>query len=361
VDVVIENAGNGSTMRYRSLGGTGMQVSSYCLGTMMFGAIGNPDHDACARIVHSALDSGINFVDTADMYSDGESEVIVGKALATRRDEVILATKCHFPMGEGLNRSGNSRRWLRIAVEESLRRLQTDWIDLYQIHRPDPDTDIAETIDALTDLVRDGKIRAFGCSTFPADQIVEAQETASRRGLLPFRTEQPPYSILARGIESAILPVCQRYGMGVLVWSPLASGFLSGRIQRDRPVGATMNRHRVQPERFDLTQPHNQAKLDAVERLSEVAAQGGCSLPEMAIAFTLTHPGVTSAIIGPRTLDQLKATLAGSHVTLDDDTLDRIDDIVAPGTNLTTDGLWRAPALDQPLLRRRPVSGRAAA
>jgi aryl-alcohol dehydrogenase-like predicted oxidoreductase len=348
-------------MRYRPLGGTGMRVSTYCLGTMMFGAVGNADHDECVRIVHTALDSGINFVDTADMYSDGESEVIVGKALATRRDEVILATKGHFPMGEGINRSGNSRRWLRTAVEDSLRRLKTDWIDLYQVHRPDPDTDIAETLDALNDLVREGKIRAFGSSTFPAHQIVTAQEIADRRRLLPFRAEQPPYSMFARGVEAAVLPVCQQYGVGVFVWSPLASGFLSGRVRRDRAVTETMNRPRVQPERFDLSRPQNQAKLDAVDRLSEVAAEAGCSLPEMAIAFTLSHPGVTSTIIGPRTLDQLRATLAGSHVTLADATLDRIDAVVAPGINLTTDGLWREAALDQPLLRRRPPSERSAA
>jgi aryl-alcohol dehydrogenase-like predicted oxidoreductase len=364
-DVSVEShavaVSDGTGMRYRPLGRTGMRVSTYCLGTMMFGAVGNPDHDECVRIVHTALDSGINFVDTADMYSDGESEVIVGKALATRRDEVILATKGHFQMGEGINRSGNSRRWLRTAVEDSLRRLKTDWIDLYQVHRPDPDTDIAETLDALTDLVHEGKIRAFGSSTFPAHQIVAAQEAADRRGLLPFRTEQPPYSMLARGIEAAVLPVCEQYGVGVLVWSPLASGFLSGRIQRDRAVTETMNRPRVQPERFDLSRPQNQAKLDAVDRLSEVATEAGCSLPEMAIAFTLAHPGVTSAIIGPRTLDQLRATLAGSHLTLADATLDRIDAVVAPGTNLTSDGLWRDPALDASLLRRRALSERSAA
>jgi aryl-alcohol dehydrogenase-like predicted oxidoreductase len=361
VESLAVEVGDDALMRYRPLGGTGMRVSSYCLGTMMFGAAGNPDHDECIRIVHTALDSGINFVDTADMYSDGESEVIVGKALATRRDEVILATKGHFPMGEGINRSGNSRRWLRMAVEDSLRRLNTDWIDLYQVHRPDPGTDIAETMDALTDLVREGKIRAFGSSTFPADQIVAAQEAADRLSLLRLRTEQPPYSILARGIEAAVLPVCQRYGMGVLVWSPLASGFLSGRIRRDRAVTETMRRPLIQPERFDLSRPQNQAKLDAVERLAEVAAEAECSLPEMAVAFTLSHPGVTSAIIGPRTLDQLRSTLAGSRVTIADTTLDRIDAIVAPGSNLTWDGLWRDPALDQPLLRRRTLSERGAA
>ncbi len=348
-------------MRYRYLGATGIQVSAYCLGTMMFGAVGNPDHADCARIIDAALDGGINFVDTADMYSDGESETIVGEALGRRRAEVVLATKGHFQMGEGPNRSGNSRRWLQTAVEDSLRRLQTDWIDLYQVHRPDPHTDIEETLTALTDLVHQGKIRAFGCSTFPAEQIVEAQHVSDRRGLLRFRTEQPPYSMLARGIEASVLPVCERYGMGVLTWSPLASGFLSGRVHRGHPVQRTMNRPSIQPDRFDLSRPENLVKLDAAERLGELAADIGCSLPDLAVAFAIAHPAVTSAIIGPRTTEQLDSLLAGAGLRLDDDTLDRIDEIVAPGTNLTTDGTWRSPALSDPALRRRPAAGRAAA
>lgn len=348
-------------MRYRPLGRTGIEVSVHCLGTMMFGAIGNPDHDDCARILDAALDRGINFVDTADMYSEGESEIIVGKALKARRDDVVLATKGHFQMGEGVNRSGNSRRWLRTAVEESLERLQTDWIDLYQVHRPDPATDIEETLAALTDLVREGKIRAFGCSTFPAEQIVEAQHASERLGLLRLRTEQPAYSILARGIEASVLPVCRQYGMGVLVWSPLASGFLSGRVRRDQPVEQTMNRQTVQPDRFDLSRPENLAKLDATERLAELATEVGCTLPELAVAFTVAHPAVTSAIIGPRTIDQLDGLVGGPAVTLDDATLDRIDEIVPPGTNLTVESTWRSPALTDPALRRRPLPDRAAA
>ena len=348
-------------MRYRPLGRTGIEVSAYCLGTMMFGAIANPDHDDCARIIHTALDRGINFVDTADMYGLGEAATIVGKALGPRRDEVVLATKGHFPMGDGPNRSGNSRRWLQRAVEDSLRRLQTDWIDLYQVHRPDPATDIEETLGVLSDLVHQGKIRAFGCSTFPAEQIVEAHHVAERAGLLRFRTEQPPYSMLARGIETSVLPVCERYGMGVLVWSPLASGFLSGRIQRGRPVADTMNRPAVQPDRFDLSRPENVAKLDATERLAALAADAGCSLPALAIAFTIAHRAVTSAILGPRTLDQLESLLDDAALTLDDETLDRIDEIVPPGTNLTVDGTWRSPALSDPALRRRAVADRVAA
>ena len=347
-------------MRYRYLGATGIQVSTYCLGTMMFGAIGNPDHADCARIIDAALDAGINFIDTADMYSGGEAETIVGQALGRRRGEVVLATKGHFQMGDGPNRSGNSRRWLQTAVEDSLRRLRTDWIDLYQVHRPDPHTDIEETLAALTDLVHEGKVRAFGCSTFPAEQIVDAHHVSERRGLLRFRTEQPPYSILARGIEASVLPVCERYGMGVLTWSPLASGFLSGRVRRGQPVAQTMNRPSIQPDRFDLSRPENLVKLEAAERLGELAADIGCSLPDLAIAFTISHPAVTSAIIGPRTADQLDSLLAGGGSTLDDDALDRIDEIVAPGTNLTTDGTWRSPALSEPALRRRPAGGRAA-
>ncbi|WP_431729122.1 aldo/keto reductase [Verrucosispora sp. TAA-831] len=349
-------------MRYRVLGRTGIEVSVHCLGTMMFGYVGNPDHDDCARIIHAALDQGINFVDTADMYSAGESEEIVGKALRGRRDDVVLATKVHFPMGEGRNRGGNSRRWIVREVEESLRRLSTDWIDLYQVHRPDPTTDIEETLSVLTDLVRQGKIRAFGCSTFPAEQIVEAHHVAERRGLHRFRTEQPPYSLLARGIETDLLPVTQRYGMGVLTWSPLASGFLTGRYRKGQPVDLSTGRAALTPARFDPAIEENVRKLDVVEQLVKLASEIGCTLPELALAFPVAHPGVTSVIIGPRTMEQLDAALKGAALTLDDAVLDRIDEIVPPGTNLyQADGAWRPPALTDPALRRRPIADRPAA
>ncbi|MFI5486022.1 aldo/keto reductase [Micromonospora echinaurantiaca] len=349
-------------MRYRVLGGTGIEVSVHALGTMMFGAVGNPDHDDCVRIIRAALDRGINLVDTADMYSAGESERIVGRALRGRRDDVVLATKVHFPMGEGPNRGGNSRRWILRAVHDSLRRLGTDWIDLYQVHRPDHTTDVEETLGVLSDLVRAGTIRAFGCSTFPAEEIVEAHHVAERRGLGRFRTEQPPYSILARGIEADVLPVCQRYGMGVLVWSPLASSFLSGRYREGRPVDLTAGRPALTPARFDPALPGNGAKYRAVEQLVELAAGLGRTLPELAVAFTVAHPGVTSTIIGPRTMDQLDGLLAGATLTLDDATLDRIDEIVPPGTNLyAPDGVWRPPALTDPARRRRPTADRTAA
>ncbi|MFF0171596.1 aldo/keto reductase [Micromonospora profundi] len=349
-------------MRYRTLGGTGIEVSTHCLGTMMFGAVGNPDHDDCVRIVHTALDEGINFVDTADMYGQGESEQIVGKALRGRRDDVVLATKVHFPMGEGRNRGGNSRRWILTAVEESLRRLDTDWIDLYQIHRPDPRTDIEETLSVLTDLVRQGKIRAFGCSTFPAEEIVEAHHVSERRGLGRLRTEQPPYSILARGVEASLLPVCQRYGMGVLVWSPLAFGFLTGRYRKDQPVDLSTGRAVLRPAQFDPTIAENTAKLDIVEQLVDLAAQVGCTLPQLAIAFTVAHPAVTSAIIGPRTTGQLEDLLKGAALTLDDAVLDRIDEIVPPGTNrYNPNAAFPPPALTDTARRRRPLAERAAA
>ncbi|MCX5376452.1 aldo/keto reductase [Streptomyces sp. NBC_00091] len=348
-------------MRYRNLGGTGIEVSAYCLGTMMFGAVGNPDHDDCVRIIHTALDQGINFVDTADMYSAGESETIVGKALKGRRDDVVLSTKVHFQMGEGRNRSGNSRRWITRAVEESLRRLGTDWIDLYQVHRPDPSTDIEETLSVLGDLVRAGKIRAFGCSTFPAEEIAEAHHVAERRGLPRLRTEQPPYSILARGVERDVLPVARRYGMGVLTWSPLASGFLSGKYRLGRDIDLTTGRAALTPARFDPAIPGNVAKLEAVERLAEVADGIGRTVPELALAFPLAHPAVTSVIIGPRTGEQLEASLKGADLVLDDEVLDRIDEIVPPGTNLYhPDGAWQPLSLTDPAQRRRPVTDRSA-
>ena len=343
-------------MQYRTLGRTGIKVSPYCLGAMMFGAMGNRDHDDCIRIIHKALDSGINFIDTADRYSHGESEEIVGKALKGRRDNIVLATKVHGPMGEDPNQQGNSRRWIMRAVEASLRRLQTDHIDLYQIHRPSAETDIEETLSALTDLMRAGKVRAIGSSTFPASEIVEAQWVAERRGLARFRTEQPPYSILGRGIEREVLPACQKYGMGALVWSPLAKGMLTGRYRRGQPLPDSL-RAKTFPQQ--MTDERN---LDAVERLIPIAAGAGLSLTHLAMAFVMTHPGVTCAILGPRTMPQLDDLLAGAGVVLSDEILDRIDEVVAPGADAGPMGaVYVPPALTQASLRRRPSSERSAA
>ena len=348
-------------MRYRTLGGTGIEVSTYCLGAMMFGEWGNPDHDDGVRIINAALDAGINFVDTADVYSAGESEEIVCKALKGRRDEVVLATKVHAKMGEGLNRSGNSRRWIRYEVEQSLRRLGTDWIDLYQIHRPDPRTDIEETLSVLTDLIREGKVRAIGCSTFPAEMIVEAHWAAERRGLERFRCEQPPYSLFARGIEAGVLPVCERYGMGVIAWSPLAGGWLTGKYRHGQEIDMSSGRASRMPQRFDPDLPENKRKLDLIDQLEAVAAEAGMSLRHMALGFVVAHPAVTSAIIGPRTMDQLEDLLAGTGVTLDDAMLDRLDEIVAPGITLNAaDSGWQSESVSEPGRRRRPLEARAA-
>ena len=342
-------------MQYRTLGRTGIKVTPYALGAMMFGPMGNPDHEECARIIHKALDAGINFIDTADRYSAGESEVIVGKALKGRRDTVVLATKVHGPMGDDPNMQGNSRRWITRAVEDSLRRLGTDYLDLYQIHRPAPDTDIEETLSTLTDLMRAGKVRAIGASTFPASEIVEAQWVAEKRKLARFRTEQPPYSILDRGIEREVLPLAQKYGMGVMVWSPLSKGLLTGRYRKGQPLPDSL-RAKVFPKQMS-----DERSLDAVELLLALAEQAGMSLTHMALAFVLSHPGVTSAILGPRTMAQLDDLLAGADIRLSDDVLNQIDEIVPPGLDLAVnEANYKPLSLLQPELRRRPAAERSA-
>lgn len=344
-------------MQYRPLGRTGIKVSPYCLGAMMFGKLANPDHDECVRMIHKALDFGINFIDTADAYSHGESEEIVGKALKDRRDNVVLASKAFHPMGDDPNQRGSSRRWLTRAVEDSLRRLQTDYIDLYQIHRPTPDTDIEETLSVLTDLMRAGKVRAIGASTFPASDIVEAQWVAERRGLARFRTEQPPYSILNRSIEREVLPTCQRYGMGVMAWSPLAKGMLTGKYRKGEQQPDTLR------AQFFPKAMSDEASLDKVEQLIPLAESANMSLMHMALAFVVAHPALTSAIIGPRTMAQIDGLLDGAGVVLDDALLDRIDEIVPPGVDVAPleGAAYSPPSIVQTSLRRRPMAERAAA
>jgi aryl-alcohol dehydrogenase-like predicted oxidoreductase len=341
-------------MDYRTLGRTGVAVSPLCLGAMMFGDWGNKDHDDSVRIIHAALDAGINFIDTADVYARGESETIVGKALAGgRRDDVVLATKVHGSMGDDPNQFGNSRRWIIREVEASLKRLNTDWIDLYQIHRPEPvTTDIDETLGALTDLVHQGKVRYIGSSTFPASQIVEAQWVAKERNRERFVTEQPPYSMLVRGVENDVLPTCRRHGMGVIPWSPLAGGWLSGAWRKGQDAPDSTRADRI-PARYDLSIPENQRKLDVVEELAQVAEQAGLTLIQLAIAFVINHPAVTAAIIGPRTMEHLESQLAAAEVTIDPAVLDRIDEIVPPGSNVNVaDGGWANPDLEPPARRR---------
>ncbi len=342
-------------MHYRRLGRTGLRVSPFCLGAMMFGAWGNPDHDDSVAIIHAALDAGINFIDTADVYSGGESEEIVGKALKDRRDEVVLATKFFAPMGEAPNMGGGSRHWIIRECENSLRRLGTDHIDLYQVHRPDPSMDVDETLGALSDLVHQGKVRYLGSSTYPASAIVEAQWVAERRGRERFVCEQPPYSILVRGIEADVLPTCQRYGMGVIPWSPLAGGWLSGKWRKGAGDLTSRRAERI-PDRYDLSKPENQAKLDAADALGALADDAGISLVHLALAFVIRNPAVTAAIVGPRTMDQLTSQLGALDLDLDGDLLDRIDEIVPPGTNFTwADAGWSPPMVADARERRRPA------
>ncbi|MFE9321523.1 aldo/keto reductase [Nocardia sp. NPDC052278] len=346
-------------MQYRTLGRTGVQVSTLALGAMNFGRIGRTPQDEAAAIVDAALEAGINLIDTADRYGDGESEEIVGKAIADRRDDIVLATKVSMPMGTERNHQGSSRRWLITELDNSLRRLGVDHVDLYQIHRWDPSTSDEETLSALTDLQRAGKIRYFGSSTFPAYRIVQAQWAARENHLRPYVTEQPGYSILQRAIESHVLPVTEQYGLGVLVWSPLASGWLSGAIRAGRDI--TTSRSTLMPQRFDTTIPANRAKMDAVEQLAKVADQAGLTMIQLALGFVTAHPGVTSAIIGPRTMDHLHSQLAAADTVLSDDVLDAIDAIVAPGVDLAPDEKHDTPpALLHAALRRRssPVGGR---
>ncbi len=342
-------------MELRPLGRTGVQVSKLCLGAMMFGDWGNKDHEGSIRIIHRALDAGINFIDTADVYSQGESEVIVGKALAGgRRDDVVLATKAWGPMGDDHNQRGVSRRWIIREIENSLKRLGTDWIDLYQIHRYEPDVDIEETLGVLTDLVHQGKVRYIGSSVFPPSAIVHAQWAARERGLQRYVCEQPPYSMLARGIEADVLPTCQRYGMGVISWSPLSGGWLSGKWRKNANALEPMSEARKRlADRYDLSMPANQRKLDAADQLAQLAEEAGMSLIEMAIAFVTNHPAVTAAIIGPRTMEQLESQLPAAELKLSDDVLDRIDEIAIPGVNINpADGGWVSPTL-QATARRR--------
>jgi aryl-alcohol dehydrogenase-like predicted oxidoreductase len=339
-------------MHYRTLGRTGIKVSPFALGALALGtSIGNPDPDDSARIIHKALDAGINFIDTADAY--GESEVTVGEALKGRRDSVVLATKFSRPIGEDPNHQGASRRWIITAAENSLRRLQTDYIDLYQVHRPDPATDIEETLSALSDLIHSGKVRAVGTSAMPASDIVEAQWVAERRGLQRFRTDQPPYSILSRGIEREVLPVVQRYGMGTLVWGPLAQGMLTGRVRKGQQND--LRRARL------FRHLNDERRIDVVEQLVPLADEAGLPMTHLAMAFAIAHPGVTSALIGAHTMEQLDDLLGGIDVALTDEVLDRIDEIVPPGTDVgSLDQAYLPPALLDPGLRRRPVSERAA-
>jgi aryl-alcohol dehydrogenase-like predicted oxidoreductase len=350
-----EEQRNTGQSEYRVLGDTGISVSTLGFGAMMLGTYGNPDHDQCTRMLHRAIDAGINFIDTADVYSGGESESIIGAAVKHCRDDLIIATKFTIPRGRGPNERGHSRKWVMRAVEESLRRLDTDYIDLYQAHRPDPNTNIDELLGTLTTLIQQGKVRAIGSSTFPAHEIVEAQWVAERRGRERFLSEQPPYSLLARGIERDVLPVCSRYGMGVVTWGPLAGGWLSGRFDRgiEQPRAP---RNLANYQRYDLESAENQRKFDIVEQVNAVAKEAGLTLPRMAVAFAMNHRAVTSVLIGPRTPEHLENLLDVTTIRLDGDLLDRLDSVAPPGVYATTaDAGYEPPSIANPTLRRRPA------
>jgi aryl-alcohol dehydrogenase-like predicted oxidoreductase len=356
-------------MRFRLIGDTGVRVSSFALGSAMFGTWGNSDERECAQIIHRALDAGINLIDTADIYSDGQAERIIGQAIKDRRDELIVATKFHAPMGPGRNDRGNSRLWIMRAVEASLRRLATDRIDLYQVHRPQPETAIEETLQALSDLVTQGKVRYIGSSTFQAWQLVQAQAASQRLRCARFVSEQPPYSILVRGIERDVLAAAREYKLGVIVWSPLAGGWLSGQYRsRVPPAGSRAARSREyrsrggrMEERYQIAADANAAKFQIIDDLAEVAGQARLPLLSMALAFTLAHPAVTSCLIGPRTPDQLDAILAHADTELDEETLDAIDAIVLPGTVVNPADLgWDLPWMTSSARRRQAADGSSA-
>lgn len=324
-------------METKLLGATGLRVSRFCLGTMMFGAMGNPDHDDCIKIIHRAIDAGINFIDTADVYSHGESEKIVGKATKNKRDDLVLATKFFFPMGENVNEQGGSRKWIVREVEKSLKRLKTDYIDLYQIHRYDQSTDLEEILFTLTELVRQGKIRYFGSSMFPADRIVESHWIAERRGLLRFRCEQPWYSLFSRDIERFVLPTCARYGMGVITWSPLDGGFLTGKYKNKKDLTLETRVGKFASRLFGSFDPEAeiyQRKIKLAETLKAIADTADMSLTQMAVAFTLEHPAVTATIIGPRTMEHMEGLLPAAELRLPGGLLDDIDRVVPPGSNV---------------------------
>ena len=317
----------------RTLGRSGIEVSSLALGTMMFGAWGNTDETECRRMVDAAIDAGVTLFDTADIYDAGTSERILGAALRAKRDRVVLATKVGNPMDGDPERSGLSRRWITQACEDSLRRLGVDHLDLYQLHRPDPDTPIGETLEALGDLVTAGKVRAIGTSTFTAVQLRDTLDTATALGVAEPTSEQPPYSLLARGIERDVLPLCHTEDIGVICWAPLNGGWLTGKYQRD--AGAADSRANRQAAHFDHKDEAVRAeKRHVIEALLAIAEDVGLTLPQLALAFVLDDPTVTAAIIGPRTLDQLTELLAGGTPALPAGTRARVDEVVAPGRTI---------------------------
>ena len=342
-------------MEYRPLGMTGIAVSHLSLGAMMFGAFGNSDLDDCVRIVLRAFDAGITTVNTADGYSAGQSEDVLGRALdGSRRDDVVLTVKTGVSPDGNPNHGGGSRRFLTRAIEGSLRRLRTDYIDVYELGVPDPNTDLDETLATLTDLATAGKIRAFGTSKMAPSRMVEARWVAERRGHGLFRVAEEPYSILNRAAEYDLLPTARRLGIGVLAFGALSGGWLSGRYRKGHDSGTPGSSLRSRGGRMDATSPHNAAKFAAADALGALADEAGLTLPQLATAFVAHHPAVSTVVIGPRTLQQLDGSLAADGVVLSADVLDRIDEIVAPGVTITiADTMWAVGSDSLSAARRR--------
>ncbi len=315
-------------MQYRNLGHTGVKVSPLCLGTMNFGGA-TPEVESI-RIIHKALDGGINFIDTANMYVKGESERVVGKALADgRRSTVILATKFHFPQSDDPNDRGNSRRHIMQAVEDSLGRLDTDWIDLYQIHRPEFEVPQDETLRALDDLVRQGKVRYIGSSTFPSWMVMEALAISERYGLARFVTEQPPYNLLDRRVENELVPLARRYGIGLLPWSPLAMGMLAGRYTDERNYPDDSRGARIGSIYAQRITNKAIAKGD---EFIPIAEEHNLTPSQLALLWVKDQPQVTAPIIGPRTEAHLDDALPLLDMNLSPELAARLDEIVPPGS-----------------------------
>jgi aryl-alcohol dehydrogenase-like predicted oxidoreductase len=324
-------------MNHRLLARTGVRLSVLSLGTMMFGRGVNENVDECTEIIHRSLDAGINHIDTADGYGKGESERIVGAALAgPRRDGVVLATKCFFPPGTDVNERGGSRRWIRRAAEASLQRLQTEYIDLFYLHRLDPDTGIDESLTALEDLVRQGKVLYVGTSGASGSQLVECQWAAREQGCTRPVAEQTHYSILARASEHDVLPTCRRHNIGAIVYGPLNGGWLADKYRRDAPPPPESRAAQqfYSPTWWDRSRPEVDRKFDVVAELRSIAHDAGLTLPQLAMGFVLAHPAVTSVLIGPRTPAQLDQLLTCADIALSPDTLAAIDHVVPPSSDV---------------------------
>ena len=314
-------------MDYRNLGKAGVKVSPICLGTMMFG--GQADEEASIRIMHAALDRGVNFFDTADMYNAGQSEIVIGKALADRRQRVVLATKGRQVVGEGPNERGGSRLHMLQALDASLKRLKTDYVDIYYYHAPDYDTPIEETLRAMDDMVRSGRVHYIACSNFRAWRLMEALWTSDRLGLDRFACIQPLYNMVNRDVEVELLPACREYGIGVVPYSPLARGILTGKYKPGQgfPEGSRAARNDKRMREAEL----RDESLQIAQKVADHCAKKNVAPSQFALAWVLANPIVTSVIIGPRTQEQFEDNLGSLELKIDDNDESFVNDLVPPG------------------------------